>query len=126
MTGSNRQPGAQPVPDVSRADIARVVGRDYAAELAEVVHAELNRYNANGTDRTAARVQLAALKLAAGDIERLQSAINDANRDFRDVIAAAEYPEYCRLVRPSSGLSADEKQQIIDADWQQYRDWLEA
>lgn len=65
------------------------------------------------------------LWLQLGSVERLQSAIEMARQDYRDVLASAEYPDYSRLI----GLAGDkhsplEVQRIIDTDWKQYNDWL--
>jgi len=115
---------SQPVPAVTSQDVERIVARDFPAESAPTVAAILTEYGADDAHRDHDRVRLAALKLAAGDIERLRAAIETARRDFRDVLALAEYPEYSRLVRPSAGLSQAERQRIVDADWRQYSEWL--
>jgi hypothetical protein len=54
------------------------------------------------------------------------SPIEGAKSDYRDVLAAAEYPGYFRQVPgPGPGqVPADEEQRIIDADWKQYHDWF--
>jgi len=71
------------------------------------------------------RVQLAALKLAQGNFRRLRNYIDDAQRDYRDVLAAAEYPEYMKLsVSRISQLSRKERLLIINRDWEQYQRWL--
>jgi hypothetical protein len=68
--------------------------------------------------------EFAALKLAAGSIERLRYEMEGAKCDYRDLLAAAEYPGYFKRV-PGPGRSpVDEEQRIIDADWKQYQDWF--
>jgi len=69
------------------------------------------------------RVQLAILKLAEGSLELLRIHTESAKRDYRDVLTAAEYPEYMEKVF-SQGAPSEERQRTIDADWKQYRDWL--
>jgi hypothetical protein len=74
--------------------------------------------------REPARVRLAILKLAQGNLKSLRAALKTANEDFRDVLAYAEYPAYLQDVNPSDADPA-KRRRAIDADWQQYRGWLE-
>ena len=106
----------QPVPHVTSIDVERIVERDFKYEFTTVM-ALLNEL---GT----ARVQLAALKLANGSVEKLRSNIESAKRDYRDVLAFAEYPEYHKNGFRVSELPADERTRIIESDWQQYEGWL--
>jgi hypothetical protein len=73
------------------------------------------------------RVQLAALKLSKGDLGALKQHLTLASQDYRDVLAAAEYPKYSRSgmfhVRE---LPAKERQRIFDGDWEQYETWLQS
>ncbi len=114
----------QPTPTVTSEDVERVIARDFASESSHDAMAILGEYGTDGRYPEHDRVRLAALKLAAGDIGRLREAIEAAKRDYRDVLALAEYPEYSRSVDPSANLSASERQRIIDADWKQYSEWL--
>ena len=109
-------PSKQPVPHVTSIDVERIVERDFKYEFTTVM-ALLNEL---GT----ARVQLAALKLANGSVEKLRSNIESAKRDYRDVLAFAEYPEYCKKGFRASELPADERTRIIESDWRQYEGWL--
>ena len=115
---------SQPVPAVTRQDVERVVARDFPSSRAREVVSILDEYQGDDAHHGSDRVRLAALKLAAGDIERLRAAIGMARRDCRDVLALAEYPEYSRSVRPSADLSPAERQRIVEADWRQYSEWL--
>ena len=110
----------QPTPTVKRADVERVIRRDFPAELFVQVRAVLDEYE----DRERERVQLAVLKLAGGSMERLRYEIEGAKRDYRDVLGPAEYPGYTKKMFRMSKLPAKEQQRIIDADWKQYQDWL--
>jgi hypothetical protein len=115
----------QPTPDVTSADVERVVRRDFPADRFAVVMAMLNEYGADESwQREADRVRLAALKLAAGNIERLRYEIEGAKADYRDVLGPAEYPGYGKRARGRKKLPPEEEQRIIDADWKQYQDWL--
>lgn len=105
----------QPVPRVSRADVDRIVRRDFPADREAEVFALLDEYGGEGGHRARSRVHLAALKLAAGRIEVLRGRIEDAKGDPRDVIAAAEYPGYKGQGSGIDSRSAEERQRIIDA-----------
>jgi hypothetical protein len=114
----------QPIPNVTRKDIERVVGRDFPANQTNLVFSLLSQYGTENWHHEQVRVQIAVLKLAAGNLKRLRSALETACADYRDVLAQAEYPEYFQYVDPSSDTSQDEVQRIIDADWNQYSEWL--
>jgi hypothetical protein len=114
---------AQPAPSVSHKDVERIVVRDFPSEVARVLKI-LNEYGTEEWHREIDRVRLAVLKIAAGSIDGLHSAIETAKLDYRDVLAIAEYPEYLRTVNPSDTVPSEEKQRIIDADWKQYSEWL--
>jgi hypothetical protein len=113
----------QPAPSVSNRDVERIVLRDFPSEVARVLNI-LHEYGTEEWQREIDRVRLAALKMAAGSIDGLHSAIETAKIDYRDVLAIAEYPEYLRSVGLSDDISGEEKQRIIDADWKQYNEWL--
>lgn len=114
----------QPIPRVTHEDVERIVSRDFPSDSTGKVFAILSEYGTEESERGVDRVRLAALKLAAGSIDRLRSTIETARGDYRDVLQAAEYPQYSRFVGPSHELSPKEIQRIIEADWKQYRDWL--
>ncbi|MFN0059913.1 MAG: hypothetical protein ACKVX7_15760 [Planctomycetota bacterium] len=114
----------QPVPRVSDADVERVVRRDYATDRIPEVLAMLNEYGQERWQQEPARVRLAVLRLAAGNIARLRGEIESAKCDYRDVLAPAEYPNYFKRVSGVGSLPPAEEQRIIDADWKQYQDWL--
>ena len=114
----------QPAPDVCSSDVERVVRRDFAAGQVLKVLAMLSEYGKEKWQREPDRVRLAVLKLAAGDIEQLGQHIEIAKRDYRDVLAAAEYPGYSKDMLRIPDLPQEEQQRIIDADWGQYQEWL--
>jgi hypothetical protein len=114
----------QPHPNVTGADVERIVRRDYPADRVVEVLAMLDEYGKEDWQREPHRVRLAALKLAAGDIKRLRYEIEGAKRDYRDVLGPAEYPGYTKRMFRIAELAQDEQQRIIDADWRQYQDWL--
>jgi hypothetical protein len=114
----------QPHPSVSRADVERVVRRDFAPDEFEHVMTALDEYGTKDWQRERDRVQLAVLKLAAGTFDGLHRYINLAKLDYRDVLAPAEYPGYTKKMFRIDRLPAQERQRIIDADWKQYQDWF--
>ena len=114
----------QPVPRVTDKEVRRIAYRDFPAAQFNAVMAVLDEYGMENWQREAHRVKLAALKLAHGDLDELRRKIEVAKRDYRDVVAYAEYPEYMQSVSPSNSLSPKQVQAIIDRDWLQYNRWL--
>ena len=110
----------QPVPDVSRADVERIVRREFSGD-ADGALAILDEYHSDAGDSS--RVQLAVLKLAAGDIAVLRREIERAKYDFRDILVVAEYPADWEA-RWRIDVSPDEQQRIYEQDWQQYQSWF--
>jgi len=113
----------QPIPEVTRADVERVVRRDFPADSFSEILSTLDQYDAS-SGPPSARVQLAILKLADGNPTTLRKCIEDAKMDYRDVLAWAEYPDYMRKVPGPGQRLQSEVDQIIDADWKQYQAWL--
>jgi hypothetical protein len=114
----------QPTPKVSAADVDRVVDRDYPPDQRAEVLATLQRYGKEGWHGEADRVRLAALKLAAGSLDQLRLHIEIATMDYRDVLAAAEYPAYMKREPHVDKLPPAERAEIIEDDWNQYQRWL--
>ena len=115
---------SQPTPNVSSADVERVVRRDFPADRVAEVLALLGEYGTESWHSEPDRVRLAALKLASGSIEMLRQEIEVAKCDYRDVVVGAEYPDYLKRVPRSGALPPEQEQRIIDTDWRQYQDWL--
>jgi hypothetical protein len=81
----------------------------------------LDRYGTEPYERERDRVQVAVLKLSDGDLERLAEMVTLAKTDFRDVLAAAEYPgELAGRLEPP----AAEMERVRQQDRQQYQDWV--
>ena len=76
------------------------------------------------TDAEPHRVRVAILKLSAGQLGQLAHYTSAARRDFRDVLAWAEYPQ--ELEQPIWQLPDAEVQRIRAADREQYLAWLRA
>jgi len=113
----------QPVPVVSLEDVERILGRDFPGDRGVMARALLAEYGRRAWHREPVRVWLAALKLADGRLDRLRRAIDLADDDYRDVLAAAEYPRYSSTVpphaRPSAATAA-----VTAEDARQYAEWL--
>ena len=92
------------------------------------VREALARYGAESYEPEHDRVRLAILKLADGDAEHVQSLVATAKRDFRDVLAWAEYPEQMsaewsrRLTLTQA--EQDRLAEIRRRDRLQYEAWL--
>ena len=119
---SDRQPPQspgriQPVPAVTEADLARVLEREFPGAATAKAGAVLAAYGSESWHREPTRVQLAILKLAQGDLTRLEEFTKVASTDYRDVLAWAEYPAYFDAPQ-------QERDAAIERDWGQYVRWL--
>jgi len=115
----------QRIPNVSRDDVLRVIRRDFPAADADEVLALLDRYGTESRELGRARVQLAVLKLAGGSVPEVARQVEAAKRDYRDVLAEAEYPENLTAVLRPGPVGVEEQRSMDDRDWEQYRIWLE-
>ena len=113
---------SQPVPGVTAADVNRIVSRDFPPGTRARVMAALEEYGRESWHNDIDRVRVALLKLAGGDLARLRLHLDVAKTDFRDVLAAAEYPLYS--LRPFDEMPDADREQIIASDWAQYQEWL--
>jgi multidrug efflux pump subunit AcrA (membrane-fusion protein) len=114
----------QPVSDVTAADVERIVRRDFSEGQFVTVMAILDEYDPSKSESGRSRVQLAALKLAGGDTDKLRINIDAAKRDYRDVLVPAEYPQHSTSGFRGRKPPARERQKLIDLDWKQYERWL--
>ena len=114
--------GKQSTPEVTQEDVERIVRRDFAPTEVAAAMALLERYGGESWHREIERVRLAVLKLANGDLQRLAVQVDEAGKDYRDILGPAEFPGY--MEHHDAALDDAEKQRIIDADWHQYQQWL--
>jgi hypothetical protein len=116
----------QPIPIVTSDDVDRIIRRDFSAEQFVAVKNVLKEYGHEKWHYECCRVQLAALKLSQGRMDVLQTNIDLAKQDFRDVLAPAEYPNYSRVVFRivKDKVSPTDERKIIEEDWTQYQHWL--
>jgi len=104
----------QPIPKVTRADLERIARRDFPSNFEQAM-SKLDCHATNGHERFCA----AAMKLARGDVKRLDHYLS---QDFRDTLANAEYPGYMDQV--AGPRQPSEVQRIVDSDWEQYQEWF--
>jgi hypothetical protein len=111
------------IPHVTVADVVRIVDRDFPPEDRAAVHRLIQQCS---EDRASGpRTQLAILKLSAGKLERIPLHLEIARSDYRDVLAAAEYPEWLKLgFTGTESMSAEELEELKRRDWEQYQAWL--
>jgi len=116
---------SQPIPQVTPDDVDRVVCRDFTADEYATVKAMLSEYGTEKWHREPTRLQLAALKVANGSVQKLRACIDSAKIDYRDALASAEYPAYLKKIGfRVREFPERERRQIIDEDWRQYEEWL--
>ena len=84
----------------------------------------LERYGTESYHQEPPRVQLAILKLAGADLERIEHYVEQAFMDYRDVLAMAEYPGQIRQPYSLKDKDPELYAQIIDEDLKQYEEWL--
>ena len=92
-----------------------------AEAAAAAALALLNGYGAQPWHREADRVRLAMLMQSRGELGRLRELAALADRDYRDVLVGAEYPEefQASLRTPPEAMAA-----IRRRDLEQYQRWL--
>ena len=83
----------------------------------------LGTYGTQPWHREIERVQLAVLKQCESDLVRLQQLAGLADRDYRDALVGAEFPE---AFPASSKTSPKEMAEIRRRDRAQYEAWLES
>jgi hypothetical protein len=107
----------QPVPEVSRDDVLRIIARDFPPDQHAEVLRELDALGAAAKPR----VQLAVLKLVNGRFAELEKHLACARLDWRDVLMWAEYPADAKI---SWGSPAETHHPAYKSDWEQYQAWL--
>ncbi len=110
----------QRTPSVTESDVDRVVRRDFEPKDAAEVELLLRELGGGMSPR----VKLAVLKLSGGLLDSVHHNLDAARRDWRDVIAHAEYPNYMRRVSAPGAVRSDQRSEIIRADREQYDAWL--
>ena len=91
---------------MTREDVLAAIRRDFAKDRWEQVLSALNAYGAGDPERE--RVQLAILKLCAGEEHKLQEYVRVAKQDYRDILLWADHPAEARID------TAEKKEEIRD------------
>jgi hypothetical protein len=99
-----------------------LVERLFSSEDREKAIDLLDSYGTAAHERESIRVRIAALKLSDAKLDKLEAAITHAKRDYRDVLAWAEYPT--ELSQPTWRMPDDEVARIRGTDRSQYLAWL--
>ena len=107
----------QPVPQVSRDDVLRIIARDFPPEHRASMLQDLDTL----TNPEIPRVQLAVLKLVNGRMGELPRYLEMARVDYRDVLMWAEYPADAKV---GWGEAPEAHQDAYRADREQYQTWL--
>jgi hypothetical protein len=88
----------------------------------------LDQYGVKPYEQERERVQLAALKVSDGKVEKLKEQIAVAKEDYRDVLVLAEYPGWFRSVTggnaPLKPKDDPEEKKIMEQDRKQYLEWI--
>lgn len=108
------------IPEVSDAEVDRVLSRDYPAEVQFEIRGIIQQVNV----REKNRVILACMKSAAGDVQKLKLNLNDAAGYYRELILEAEYPFYAKKMFRIDKLPEQERAALIEKDKEQYLRWL--
>lgn len=110
----------QQAPTVNAEDVERIIRRDYPAEVYGVVIEMLVTLG----EWANARTQLAVLKLAAGDLERLALYAEEGRIDGRNVLIWAESPQANKKEKTPRWRNEAFREAVYASDWEQYQTWL--
>jgi len=111
---------AQSTPDVTEADIDRIMRRDYAADLHATIQEMIRKIDV----REKPRIVLACLKNGGGDMNKLKGELANAEGWWREILGEAEYPNYTKKMFRIDKLPAEERARIIEKDANQYLEWF--
>ncbi len=112
--------GHQPAAKISGQLLDRLIARDYKTnvELVKAKFENIRSENRAGKNRIAADI----LKLANKDISALDTLIEKANEDSRDIMMWAEYPRCAKIAFDE--LDNKSMKQIYIDDFIEYSNWL--
>ncbi len=105
----------QPVAVVSPEDVERLIRREFGGETVAAVCRILEELPSD-------RLRAAALMLAGGDLMTLSESVGAGLADARDLLAPAEYRDYCALPLDAS---LESKRDAVASDAARYQAWLE-
>jgi hypothetical protein len=110
----------QPIASISQGQLDFLIKREFP-ELSEIVSNKL-KFVASDTESGRRRISVAILKLANRDFRKLDTLIEKANFDFRDVVSQAEYPT--NSLRGFDDRTLEQEMSEHRADWEDYAGWL--
>jgi hypothetical protein len=113
----------QRIPIIDDDDITRIIKRDFPRSELANIKTMLAPYNSD-SNIGRNRVYASILKLSEGNSDLLKEYVLKANNDYRDILSAAEYPNYSEHAFEDD-LSDEQKKQLIESDWMQYQPWLD-
>ncbi|HZZ45235.1 MAG TPA: hypothetical protein VFE58_20020 [Tepidisphaeraceae bacterium] len=93
------------------------------AAIAREALAVLDTYGIENWHREKERVQLALLKISAGNLDKLRLRTNGARLDYRDTLMPAEFHEQSQA---SSNTPPQEMEVLRRRDREEYEKWLES
>ena len=106
-------------------DVVRKIKQYWPDEDTQEILDILNAYGTREMESGRTRVHLAILKLSEGNLSKLPELVAMAKRDYRDVIAYAEYPEQMKLgFVKMRELSPEQRKALKKRDAKQYTQWL--
>ena len=111
--------------EYSRELVISKIEKDFNKKYRELAKSGLELYGTENHEIERERVQMAILKLANGNIDELSRLVKIAKKDYRDVIALAEYPEEMKLNNVKE-IDEKELESIRKRDRRQYLDWLKS
>ncbi|NND02849.1 MAG: hypothetical protein HKN91_08680 [Acidimicrobiia bacterium] len=114
------QPAHQPEPGELERKLSDLFPNE---RLRDAARSALSRYGRESWHQEIERVRLGILKLAGPHLTQIDKQVDAASVDYRDTLAAAEYPAYSQLT-PGIDPQDAAAQEAIAADLQQYLDWL--
>jgi hypothetical protein len=84
----------------SRDEVVAVVQKNFPDDTHTRVLEMLDTYGVESYERERERVQLAILKLSAGNENKLREFVTVAKRDYRDILFWADNPDEAKLDTP--------------------------
>lgn len=110
----------QPAAKISDELLDKLIRREFPHDIDNVKQ----KLNTIVSDSQAGknRFSAAVLKLANGDLSKIDDLVTKCNYDFRDIVSVAEYPKYSDF--DLGEIPADKTKKIYESDWTKYSDWL--
>ena len=91
----------------TRDDVLAAIRAGFAADRWPHVERLLDAYGTEPYERERERVQLAILKISAGDEQKVRTHVATAKQDYRDILLWADQPEQAEI-------SPAEKQRALE------------